>query len=381
MIKNFIAKAGWPRIIIGLFLLALFITAPFVGVNFFTSLNNTIVRFGMNSVLVLAMIPMIQAGCGLNFGLPLGIIAGLLGATLSIEFNEKILELLLQCATQYKISWLTEEFLTLHREAIGFASAIIIAIPFAAVLGWLYGKLLNRVKGDEMMIATYVGFSSVSFMCIAWLLLPYKHPTMIWGYAGHGLRTTISVDGYWLHILNDWLAIKFKEDIVLSDSLTLNVNLSIPTGMLIFFAAMALFVWLFMRTKTGTAMTAAGSNPEFARASGVNVDKMRTISVVMSTILGAVGIIVYQQSFGFIQLYMGPFYMALPAVASILLGGDSVNKATILNVIVGTFLFQGILTMTPSVFNSLFQTDMSEVIRLIVSNGMILYALTRKVRA
>ena len=42
-------------------------------------------------------------------------------------------------------------------------------------------------------------------------------------------------------------------------------------------------------------------------------------------------------------------------------------------------LYQGILTMTPSVINSVMQTDMSEVIRIIVSNGMILYALTRKV--
>ena len=36
--------------------------------------------------------------------------------------------------------------------------------------------------------------------------------------------------------------------------------------------------------------------------------------------------------------------------------------------------------MTPSVINSVMQTDMSEVIRIIVSNGMILYALTRKVK-
>jgi simple sugar transport system permease protein len=34
--------------------------------------------------------------------------------------------------------------------------------------------------------------------------------------------------------------------------------------------------------------------------------------------------------------------------------------------------------MTPSVINSILQTDMSEVIRILVSNGMIIYALTRK---
>ena len=70
--------------------------------------------------------------------------------------------------------------------------------------------------------------------------------------------------------------------------------------------------------------------------------------------------------------------MALPAVSAILIGGASVNKASIPNVIIGTILFQGIVTMTPSVMNSLIHTDMSEVIRIIASNGMILYALTRK---
>ena len=340
-LKQFIENAGWPRIIIALFLLALFIDAPFVGVRIDASISDTLVRVGMNGILVLAMVPMIQSGCGLNFGLPLGIIAGLLGAVTSIQIGVT--------------------------GSIGFIIAMAIAVPIAVVLGWLYGQLLNRVKGDEMMIATYVGFSSVALMCIAWLLLPYTSPTMIWGYGGSGLRTTISVEGFWLNALSQYVNIRIGEFFY------------IPVGMFLFFAFVSFLVWAFFRTKTGTAITAVGSNPEFARASGIDVDKMRTISVVMSTVLGAIGILVYEQSFGFIQLYMGPFYMAFPAVAAILLGGASVNKATMVNVVVGTFLFQGILTMTPSVINSVMQTDMSEVIRIIVSNGMILYALTRKV--
>ena len=340
-LKQFIENAGWPRLIIALFLLALFIAAPFVGVRIDASISDTLVRVGMNGILVLAMVPMIQSGCGLNFGLPLGIIAGLLGAVTSIQIGVT--------------------------GSIGFIIAMAIAVPIAVVLGWLYGQLLNRVKGDEMMIATYVGFSSVALMCIAWLLLPYTSPTMIWGYGGSGLRTTISVEGFWLNALSQYVNIRIGEFFY------------IPVGMFLFFAVVSFLVWAFFRTKTGTAITAVGSNPEFARASGIDVDKMRTISVVMSTVLGAIGILVYEQSFGFIQLYMGPFYMAFPAVAAILLGGASVNKATMVNVVVGTFLFQGILTMTPSVINSVMQTDMSEVIRIIVSNGMILYALTRKV--
>lgn len=217
-----------------------------------------------------------------------------------------------------------------------------------------------------MMIATYIGFSSVAFMCMMWLLLPYHNPLMLWGFGGSGLRTTISLQAFWLQILDKFL------------SFHIGNYFFFPTGSLVFFAVVCFIMWAFFRTTTGTAMMAAGSNPQFARANGVDVDRMRRLSVVMSTILGAIGMIVYEQSYGFIQLYMGPFYMAFPAVAAVLLGGASVNKATITNVVVGTLLFQGILTMTPSVINSLLKTDMSEVIRIVVSNGMILYALTRK---
>ncbi len=338
MVRSF----GLPRLIITGFLLLMFVIAPFAGVNVASGISNMLTRFGMNAVLVLAMVPMVHSGCGLNFGLPLGIISGLLGATLSIEFG--------------------------YAGLSSFLMAIVLATPFAVILGAGYGVLLNKVKGGEMMIATYVGFSSVSFMCIMWLLLPYDSPTMVWGYAGTGLRTTISVADYYGGILDNFLRLEIG-------------HLAIPTGTILFFALLSLLIWLFLKTKTGTAMTAVGSNPVFATASGVNVDRMRTLSVILSTWLGAVGIIVYEQSFGFIQLYMGPFNMAMPAVSAVLLGGASVNKASIANVVIGTLLFQGILTMTPSVMNGLIQTDVSEVIRIIVSNGMILYALTRKQEA
>ena len=246
--------------------------------------------------------------------------------------------------------------------------AIIIATPFAILFGLAYGALLNKIKGGEMMIATYVGFSSVSFMCMMWLLLPYHSANMVWGLAGKGLRTTISLEGYY--------------DKALANILQINIGkLSIPTGTLLFFALLAFLMWAFLHTKTGTAMTAVGSNPIFAKAAGIDIDKTRMLSVVMSTWLGAIGILVYEQGFGFVQLYMAPFYMALPAVSAILIGGASVNKASITNVIIGTFLFQGIVTMTPTVMNSMIHMDMSEVIRVIASNGMILYALTRKTEA
>ncbi len=44
-IKSMIEAAGWPRIIIGLFLLFLFLVAPLVNVRISTSVSDTIVRF------------------------------------------------------------------------------------------------------------------------------------------------------------------------------------------------------------------------------------------------------------------------------------------------------------------------------------------------
>ncbi len=338
-LKNIIRDFGVPRLIILCFLLLLFILAPFVGADLPTQFTNLFNRFSWNAVLVLAMVPMIHSGCGLNFGLPFGIIAGLLGGTISIELG--------------------------FTGAMSFVMAIAFATPFAIIFGFLYGVLLNHIKGGEMMVATYVGFSAVSFMCMMWLLLPYHSPTMVWGYEGKGLRTTISLEGFYDKVLSRFLEIRIG-------------NLVFPTGAILFFVLLSFLMWCFLKTKTGTAMTAVGSNPIFAKASGVNVDKIRTLSVIMSTWLAAIGILIYEQGFGFIQLYMAPFNMALPAVSAILIGGATVNKASIANVVIGTLLFQGIVTMTPTVMNSMIHMDMSEVIRIIVSNGMILYALTRK---
>lgn len=341
-VSNFIKDFGWARIIIGIFLIALFAIAPVFGVGVDTSINDVIVRFGQNAVLVLAMVPMIQSGCGLNFGIPVGLVAGLVGSVLSLEL-----------------------FLT---GFIGLFVAMAIAIVVAIILGYGYGKLLNKVKGDEMIIATYVGYFVIYFMSIIWIILPFRNPASVQSYKGIGLRVTISVEDYWFHQLNNLFRIK------------INNHFTFPTGMILFFIIMSIIVWAFFKTKTGTAITAVGSNPDYARAAGIDVDKMRTISVIWSTVLGAIGIIVYFQSFGFIQSYAAPLSYVFPSVAAVLLGGASVNKATITNVVIGTILFQGIVTMTPSVINSAISIDISEVLRLIISYGMIVYALTRKGR-
>ena len=336
--KGFVNKIGFPRFIIAVFLIILLILSIILEIPFSMTVENILVRFGMNAILVLAMVPAVQSGIGLNFNLPLGIVCGLIGALISIEF---------------KLSGFT-----------GFFVSLLIAIPLAIFFGYFYGRMLNKIKGQEMTVGTYIGFSIVSLMCIFWLVAPFKSPELVWAYGGTGLRVTVSLESSMAHVLNDFLYFNIG-------------SVRVPTGLLLTFALCTILVWIYNRSKIGTTMYVAGNNEAFALSNGINVDKQRIIGTIMSTVLAAIGIIVYSQSFGFLQLYNAPLYAAMPAVASVLIGGANLNRAKISHVIIGTLLFQSLLVVSLPVINIISEGSMSEVIRTIISNGIILYALTR----
>lgn len=327
-----------PTLIIFVFLISLFILAAFTRVSIPSLLSDSLKRIGMNGVLVLAMVPTIRSGIGPNFGLPIGIIGGLIGALVSMQLG--------------LVGYL------------GFWVSVVLAILVCTVTGFLYGWLLERVRGQEMMVGTYMGYSIVAFMSIMWLLLPFSNPDMIWAIGGRGLRYTLTLQNYFGHVLNNFL--KFKIG-----------SFEVPTGLLLFFVGACLVVYIFFKTRVGLAIDLTGQNERYAISSGVNTKRARLIAVVLSTIIGGVGIIVYAQSYGFLQLYQAPLFMTFPAVASILIGGASIRRASITNVVIGTIAFQTLLTIALPVLSQVTRGDITEVMRLIVSNGMILYALTR----
>ena len=209
-----VKKLGIPRVIIGVFFILLCFMCLWYDLSLSTLLSNTVVRMGMNSVMVLAMVPGIQCGISLNLGLPIGLVAGLIGGLLTIELGIP--------------GWW------------GFLFAIVVGSAIAAVCGYLYAQLLNRLKGEEMSVTTYVGFSIVSLMCIAWLVLPFKSLKLRWP-LGTGLRNTIGLDSTnFKQILNNFLAFDIG-------------GFTVPTGLLLFMALCCLLVWLFSRSKTGVA--------------------------------------------------------------------------------------------------------------------------------
>ena len=332
-------RFGVPRTIITLFFIYLCLLAELYNISVKMMLGNVLERMTMYGVLVLAMMPGIQCGIGLNMGMTIGCISGLMGIVLSLQFNMGGFSALL----------------------FACVSGMVISVP----LGWAYSKLLNRMKGNEMTISTYVGFSFVSLMCIGWMMLPFNNPRIIWLLSGHGLRVTHSLLGSFAHLLDKFLAFRI-------------FGIKVPTGGLLFLGICCGMMWLFSRSRVGIAMTAAGSNPRFAEASGINVDRMRTVGTVLSTMIAAVGIVIYSQAFGYAQLYTAPRQLGFIASSAILIGGATVSKAKVSHVLIGVFLFEGVLVFGQQIANSVVAGGgLSEVMRIMISNGIILYALTQ----
>ena len=337
--KALLGKIGIPTLIITAFWVFILVLGVINGMALDVLLSDTIRRYAMNGVLVLAMVPSIQSGTGPNFALPVGLICGVFALVLAFEWGFM------------GFSWLLVSCL--------------LGTVFAVIFGYVYGKLLNAVKGSEMTIATYTGFSITYVFCLVWLAVPFVNPKMGW-FLGTGLRNTIQLDVIGgAQLLNNIGAFKIG-------------SINIPTGLLLVFFGLCFLVYLFFRTKTGIAISAGGINPMFARAAGLNIDRSRIYANVLSTVLAALGIILYSQSYGYAQLYDGPMMMAFPAVAAVLIGGATAARAKVSHVIFGTLVFQGLLTSSLPVFNKIFAgTDLSGIVQPIVQNGIILYALTQ----
>ncbi len=334
-----VARIGVPRLIIATTFFLVLVGAYILRIPMDVLASDIIRRVGMNGILILAMVPSIQSGTGPNFALPIGIVCGLLGLMLSIELGFVAIACLLM--------------------------AMAMGASIATVVGIAYGKLLNKVKGSEMTIATYTGFSFVALSSLAWILIPFKNKNIGW-FLGGGLRETVQLKAFKAaNLFDNFLRIEIG-------------NFRLPTGLLLVFGLMCAIVWVFFRTKTGIAVAVGGMSPRFARASGFDIDRNRVIANVISTILAAVGIIVYAQSFGFAQLYAAPLYMAFPAVAAILIGGATATRATVSNAVIGAVLFQGLLTAALPVANKVLTgTDLPDIMRIIIQYGIILYALSQ----
>ena len=337
MLMLILGRFTLPQKIVAAFIGMMFVAAFYLHIPIPVIFNDVLVRLVMNGVMVLSLVPIMNAGIGINFGLPVAVTAGLLGMCLAVNFRFK--------------------------GFAGFIIALCFSIPFSVVFGAIYSYGLNKIKGREEIASAFIGFSVVSAMNIFWATAPFTNPGMLWPIGGKGMRPTISLEPFFAGTLNRIWAIPIGE-------------FMIPAGMILFFAMLCSLLFVFFKTRTGKAIIALGENEVYAVISGISVEKTRARAVILSTILGGFGIVVYAQSYGFIELYDAPLLVAFPAAASILIGGAIIKNNRLMQAVVGTLLFQTIYIMSSPIANELLLPESAEILRMFIANAVILYALT-----
>lgn len=328
-------KIKAPQIIILVYLAIMLLFVAKLNIPVIGILNESLVKFAMNSILVLSLIPMLKCGIGMNFGMSIGICAGLLSMCIAVE---------------YKIVGF-----------YGFLVSLILCLVIGTVFGYLYSLVLNKLKGKEEVIGMFCGYSFVFVMNMFWCLAPFKNRQMLYPIGGQGLRPKISLSNTFDGILDNLWVLDIGK-------------IKIPLGLLIFVGLICLLIYLYFKTKSGFTMKVISENEKFAYLSGVNINKYRTIAIILSTIIAAIGMCVYTQSYGFIQLYDAPLGFSFPAISAILIGGATRKNTSILNAIIGTYLFQTTYLLSVPVANALLLPELAETLRMIITNSIILYA-------
>ena len=141
-------------------------------------------------------------------------------------------------------------------------------------------------------------------------------------------------------------------------------------------AAVSWFIVWFRKTKLGQDMRAAGQDRAVSGAAGIPVEQTRIVAIIISTVLAGIGQIIFLQNLGTINTTSSHEQIGMFSIAALLIGGASVTKASIPNVIVGVILFHLLFLVSPMAGKNLIGSGMlGEYFRQFVSYGVIALAL------
>jgi simple sugar transport system permease protein len=327
---------------------------PVSGLPLNSIVREILTRIGRNSFLVFSLLLPIMAGMGINFGMVLGAMAGQIGLIFTVDWN------------------------IVGVPGLIFAS--LIAVPIAALLGWLAGEILNRAKGREMVTGYILGFFMDGFyqLLVLYLMgrptiwagripgrwaafIPIHSPAITLS-RGYGIRNTLKLDAV-RQTLDRFIPLQIG-------------GISIPLTNYLVIGALCLFIIWFRKTKLGQDMRAVGQNQAVAHAAGIPVDRTRIMAIVISTLLASLGQIIFLQNMGNMATYNAHRQTGFFAAAAILVGGASVSKASIPNVFVGTVLLHLMYIVVPRAGNRLFgDAQIGEYFRDAFSYAIIALAL------
>ena len=352
-------------------------------------------RLSRNLFIVLALIIPIVAGMGINFAITIGAMAAQIACILVLE-------------------WGVEGF-------GGFALAALLTVPMAAVFGFGIGKILNKMKGQEMiggMILGYFANGLYQLLCLFIFdnIIPINNPNLtIKGSSGIANTMDLVKGGIANALENAWkltasqAALVFAAIIAaalifshmrshrknnkallaklaalavvavvmqLPFMVSLFSMVKIPMATFGVVALLCVFNLVIMRTRLGQQFRAVGQNRTVANAAGIHVDKVRIIAITISTVLAGWGQLIFVQNLGAFQTYGAHEQVGLYAGAAILVGGASVSRATNTQALLGTVLFHMLFILAPAAAKNLFgDAAIGEYFRVFICYGVIALAL------
>lgn len=354
-----------------------------------------ITRIGRNSFLVLSLIIPVIAGMGLNFGITIGAMAAQIVMIFAISYG----------ATGFS----------------GLVLCIVLTTPLAALFGYITGRVLNKTIGQEMITSMIMGFFAnglyqLLFLFLVGTILPIGNENFLIP-GGVGIVNTIdlkdnvmyAVDNVWTiklplflgvfgaigALVTGYLVNKYKKTdnkilrsrlffylglslstivvaIVLQSTVNLYKLFEIPMITFAFIAVIGAFNVLIFKTKMGHDFRTVGQDKHIAHVSGINVEKRRILSIMISTILAAWGQIIFLQNLGTLNTYGSHVQISTFAIAALLIGGASVSKATVGQALLGVILFHTLFIVSPMAGKNLFgNAQVGEYFRTFIAYGVI----------
>jgi len=158
------------------------------------------------------------------------------------------------------------------------------------------------------------------------------------------------------------------------EEILLFVNIPVTTYLLI--GLLCGFNTIIIRTRLGQNMRTVGQSRVVANAAGINVNRTRIIAMIISTVLACWGQLIYLQNIGTFSTYGAHTQVAQFAIAALLVGGASVQKANNKHAIIGVILFHTLFIVAPQAGKQLFNNaQLGEYFRVFVSYGVIAVSL------
>lgn len=353
-------------------------------------------RLSRNMFIVLSLIIPIIAGMGINFAITIGAMAAQIACLLVLEWGVPGIA--------------------------GLALAAAITVPLGTVFGWLIGRLLNKMKGQEMIGSMILGYFATGLYQLLFLfifdnIIPIKNPNLtIKGSVGIANTMDLSNEGGFAYALDSLWRLPVHQAVLVfgavlivmlllayakshkknSKKLALQIGaivvaaalaqlepvkklfsmVSIPMITFAIVALLCLFNVIIMRTRLGQQFRAVGQNMTVANASGINVNHVRVIAIIFSTVLAGWGQLIFVQNMGAFQTYGAADQVGLYAGAAILVGGASVVRATNTQALIGCILFHLMFILAPAAGKNLFgDAAIGEYFRVFLCYGVIAVAL------